>query len=273
MRTALFALVALAGAACATSPTTSGRLPFCMPCTSPCKSEDSCGAKVAEVKPPPPAPAPVAPPPAPKDPAATPTFSPDGSSFDKPQQVVITSATPGATIHYTTDGSTPTESSPVYTGPITVDKNTTVQAIAVASGLPASAPAQASYSITPPPPARVTVGKEKLELNEKVYFDTGKASIQTVSYSLLDEVAAALKSHDDLKHVEVEGHTDNTGKAKFNKTLSQERANAVRAYLVNKGVDESRLSAKGFGSEKPVDSNKTAKGREANRRVEFRILK
>lgn len=280
MRSAWFALAALAASACATtSQPASGPtafVPVCNPCPMPCKPEPGCGKpKVVAAPTPPPPPPP--PPPAPKEPAAAPAFSPAAGTFDGKQQVTLSSSTPGAVIHYTTDGSMPTESSPVYTGPITVDKNTTVKAIAVAPDVPASQVASADYSITPPPPppppSRVTVGKEKLELNEKVYFETGKADIKPASYGLLDEVAAALKSHDEIKKVVVEGHTDNAGKAKMNKTLSQKRAAAVRAYLVKQGVDGSRLEAKGFGSERPVESNKTAKGREANRRVDFVIAK
>jgi outer membrane protein OmpA-like peptidoglycan-associated protein len=77
--------------------------------------------------------------------------------------------------------------------------------------------------------------------------------------------------HPELAHVVVEGHTDSVGKAETNRKLSQDRANAVRAYLVKGGVAEARLVAVGFGAEKPIGDNKTAKGRDDNRRVEFNI--
>lgn len=130
---------------------------------------------------------------------------------------------------------------------------------------------ESSCNAAPAAPARVAVTKERLELKEKVYFDTGQATIKPVSFSLLDEVAGVLKAHAELKRTEIEGHTDSQGDAELNRTLSQQRAEAVRDYLVKKGVDASRLGAKGFGAEKPVGSNETEDGREANRRVEFKI--
>lgn len=121
--------------------------------------------------------------------------------------------------------------------------------------------------------ARVAVTAEKLELKDKIFFDTGEATIKPVSHSLLDEVAGALKSHEEAKQVQIEGHTDNTGDAELNTRLSQDRADAVRTYLVGKGIAEGRLSAKGYGPERPVATNETEEGREANRRVEFKVVK
>ena len=111
----------------------------------------------------------------------------------------------------------------------------------------------------------------KLELTEKVYFDTGKSTIKPVSYSLLDDVAQVLKDHPEVKKVRIEGHTDSKGSAKLNTSLSKARAQAVRKYLVDKGVEAPRLEAAGFGPKKPVADNATAEGREKNRRVEFMI--
>jgi outer membrane protein OmpA-like peptidoglycan-associated protein len=119
------------------------------------------------------------------------------------------------------------------------------------------------------PPARAELKQGKIEIEDKVYFDTGKATIQERSHGLLDDVARVMQAHPEVKRVVIEGHTDNTGAPSFNKTLSAARAAAVREYLVGRGVDAARLEAKGFGAERPAESNKTAKGREANRRVEF----
>lgn len=189
--------------------------------------------------------------------------------------MTLSSSTPGAVIHYTTDGSAPTDSSPVYSGPIPVDKTTTIHALAIAPGARPSPVLAGAFTVAPPPAPvtpRVVVTKEKLDLKDAIYFDTGKATIKPVSYSLLDEVATALKSHDEVKQAQIEGHTDSMGDAALNKKLSQQRAEAVRAYLIDKGVESSRLDAKGYGAEKPVAPNTTAKGRETNRRVEFKVL-
>ncbi|PZR18653.1 MAG: cell envelope biogenesis protein OmpA [Archangium gephyra] len=117
----------------------------------------------------------------------------------------------------------------------------------------------------------VVITPEKLQILERVYFDNGKASIAKKSNALLDNLAQVLASHAELKLVQIEGHTDNVGKPEKNKTLSQQRADAVREYLVKKGVAAERLRAVGFGDEKPLQPNDTPAGREANRRVEFTL--
>jgi OmpA-OmpF porin, OOP family len=90
------------------------------------------------------------------------------------------------------------------------------------------------------------------------------------SYPILDKAAQVLKDYPDVK-LEIQGHTDNKGGADYNKDLSQRRANSVRAYFVGKGIDESRLTAVGYGLEMPIADNKTEKGRAKNRRVEFKL--
>lgn len=117
----------------------------------------------------------------------------------------------------------------------------------------------------------VIITREKLVIKDKVYFDTGRATIQKKSNALLDQVAGILVDHSEINLVQVEGHTDNVGKPEKNKTLSQDRANAVKNYLVKKGVAETRLVPMGFGQEMPADTNDTPAGRDNNRRVEFKI--
>jgi OOP family OmpA-OmpF porin len=103
---------------------------------------------------------------------------------------------------------------------------------------------------------------------EGVNFATGKAELTPESQAILDGVAESLVAHEEIK-VQVGGHTDNTGSAAVNKRLSAARAEAVRQYLITKGVAANRLTAAGFGPSKPIASNKTAAGRAQNRRVEL----
>ena len=106
---------------------------------------------------------------------------------------------------------------------------------------------------------------------EDCNFETGKATLQPESYTVLDELVAYLVRKDDEK-IELGGHTDNVGTAKSNLILSEARANTVRAYLLTKGIDPDRVTAKGYGFSVPVASNKTAAGRAQNRRTEVKIL-
>jgi outer membrane protein OmpA-like peptidoglycan-associated protein len=101
-----------------------------------------------------------------------------------------------------------------------------------------------------------------------INFDFNSAVIQPISYPLLDQVAELLRAQADWVVV-LEGHTDNIGTDAFNKELSSRRASAVQAYLVAKGVSAGRLSAQGFGFERPVASNDSQGGRAQNRRVEI----
>ncbi|HEY4223470.1 MAG TPA: OmpA family protein [Myxococcota bacterium] len=119
----------------------------------------------------------------------------------------------------------------------------------------------------------VVITDAKLEIKDKVFFDTDKDVIQAKSFPLLDNVAAVMKAHPEIKKIQVEGHTDNVGNADHNKDLSDRRAKSVMKYLIDKGgVDAARLTALGFGMDKPIASNDTADGKAQNRRVEFVIV-
>lgn len=103
-----------------------------------------------------------------------------------------------------------------------------------------------------------------------VNFATGSARLLPAAHDTLRSVAAAMKANRELE-IEVGGHTDSVGKDENNQKLSERRAKAVKDFLVGEGIDEGRLSTKGYGEESPVDTNDTAQGRANNRRVSFKI--
>ncbi len=103
-----------------------------------------------------------------------------------------------------------------------------------------------------------------------IYFVTGSAKLQARSNKGLKEVADIMKANPTMQ-LDIHGHTDNVGKDDYNQTLSDNRAASVRAYIVSQGIDESRLHAQGFGETTPVADNKTAAGRQKNRRVEMKL--
>ena len=105
-----------------------------------------------------------------------------------------------------------------------------------------------------------------------ILFDTGKASIKFESAEVLNQIINVLKKFPKSRF-RIEGYTDSTGKKAKNITLSQNRADAVKIYLIQGGIDQSRLESKGYGPEKPIASNKNKKGRELNRRVEINLIK
>ena len=117
----------------------------------------------------------------------------------------------------------------------------------------------------------VVVTKTKIEIKQTIYFDFNKATIKPVSFPLLNEVALALKDNPGIR-VRVEGHTDSRGSDSYNLTLSQKRAESVRAYLIGRGIAPERMEAKGFGESMPIADNRTDQGRSQNRRVEFIII-
>jgi OOP family OmpA-OmpF porin len=103
---------------------------------------------------------------------------------------------------------------------------------------------------------------------DEAYFDFDKSVVKPEAFDYLDEIADVLKTHPQIT-VKVQGHTDSIGTKAYNDALSIRRAQAVKTYLVNKGVQEERLSLEGFGFSKPVATNDTAEGRALNRRVEL----
>jgi outer membrane protein OmpA-like peptidoglycan-associated protein len=104
-----------------------------------------------------------------------------------------------------------------------------------------------------------------------VHFESGSAGLTPDSYAVLDEVVRSLQAYPEVR-IEIRGHTDSQGPASFNLELSQRRADSVKQYLVNSGIDPSRVVSIGVGEEEPVSSNSTPEGRAQNRRIEFRRL-
>jgi outer membrane protein OmpA-like peptidoglycan-associated protein len=106
---------------------------------------------------------------------------------------------------------------------------------------------------------------------EGINFKTGSANILPGSFNVLDRAVQVLKEFTDIK-LEIQGHTDNRGGAAYNRDLSQRRADAVRTYLVSRGIGAERLTAVGFGFDRPIADNSSESGRSRNRRTEFKLV-
>ena len=110
-----------------------------------------------------------------------------------------------------------------------------------------------------------------LNMPGHVTFGFDSADLRSDFFEVLDSVAVVAKEYDQTM-IEVAGHTDSTGAAEYNQRLSERRAQTVGRYLNNRGVEEMRMVAVGFGEERPIASNETEEGRQQNRRVEITFL-
>lgn len=119
------------------------------------------------------------------------------------------------------------------------------------------------------------VQADEIKIRDQVRFQTGSAKLQAgkESESVLQAVLTVMTQHPEIKHVRIEGHTDSTGSAATNRKLSEGRAQTVMKWLASHGIDKGRMTAKGFGPDRPIGDNKTEDGKRLNRRVEFHIEK
>ncbi len=135
------------------------------------------------------------------------------------------------------------------------------------------APMQVQAERPEAPPPRVILMPSSIRITEKIQFGYDSADIEPASFSLLDEIAKVFVENPQIEKVKVEGHTDKQGAAAYNRKLSKNRARSVIKYLVGKGVAKKRLSAVGYGPDRPLSDGDDEASYELNRRVEFTIVK
>ncbi len=129
-----------------------------------------------------------------------------------------------------------------------------------------------AFELNPIPKKTLVVFKgDKIEILQQVRFASAKAAVHPESFGLLQQVVDAIVKN-NVRRVRVEGHTDNRGSKSANQLLSEDRARAIKEYLISQGIDKDRLESVGYGDSKPIAPNLTARGRELNRRVEFIVL-
>lgn len=121
------------------------------------------------------------------------------------------------------------------------------------------------------PAVKASVKKLFKQALNGIQFESGNAKIKNTSYGILNQIVKVMNENPEYK-LDIAGHTDNSGNSAKNQKLSEDRANAVKSYIANKGVDASRMTASGFGDSQPVASNKTKAGKALNRRVAFNVV-
>ncbi len=124
-----------------------------------------------------------------------------------------------------------------------------------------------------PDKGRVLLRRGKLEILDKIYFETAKAIIKPISFPILDAITATLKGNPQILLLEVQGHADERGDDDYNMRLTEDRSQAVKQYLIDHGVEADRLQAHGYGETKPVCPQHNESCWSKNRRVEFVILR
>ncbi|HMJ15586.1 MAG TPA: OmpA family protein, partial [Polyangiaceae bacterium] len=121
-------------------------------------------------------------------------------------------------------------------------------------------------------PAKIIVEEGKITILETVRFELNSSNIDPSSYGIMNQIALTLRKHREIERIEIGGHTDSTGPRDFNIRLSHARARSVRSYLLARGIPPGRLSARGYGPDRPLEDNESEEGRARNRRVEFVVV-
>lgn len=124
----------------------------------------------------------------------------------------------------------------------------------------------------PCPTPQAVLTDTEIKILGKIFFDTARTTLKSESFPTLNDVVTIMQEHSEIRMVEIQGHTDARGSDTYNQKLSQGRAESVKNYLVQKGIDPSRLTAKGYGESQPIADNTTKEGMSQNRRVQFMIL-
>jgi outer membrane protein OmpA-like peptidoglycan-associated protein len=133
-------------------------------------------------------------------------------------------------------------------------------------------PAAPRPATAPAPPPRVSVTQTEVLLDERIEFEPGSARLRSASTELLTEVARVMSEHVEIQRVEIEGYTDARERTQSGLELAKQRADAVRDWLIARGIPPERLAARAYGRARPAAGNDTEEGRSRNRRVEFRIV-
>ena len=151
--------------------------------------------------------------------------------------------------------------------------------LASLTGCSASVQVKTASSVPPAAPTLEPVAAQPTEalppeiIVQNVEFDSARAQIRESSRKALDDLAATLIKDPTIQRVDIDGHTDGRGTPERNLFLSMYRAKAVRQYLIDRGVQAERLVPRGLGDERPISDNRSAEGRQLNRRVEFVIYR
>ncbi|MCB0291226.1 MAG: OmpA family protein [Calditrichaeota bacterium] len=147
----------------------------------------------------------------------------------------------------------------------------TLEAAPAAATPPADTAVVAKPDTVPKVRTETQIRLDTLLAGKVIEFASGSHVLSPSSYPLLNQIAEVLKQKPDAM-VEIAGHTDASGGRQLNLTLSRQRAEAIRAYLLRQGIDGKRLKAAGYGPDRPIASNNTPQGKQKNRRVEFNVL-